>query len=197
MSDEEPDSPADDAGFADIVDELEEEAGFEWDDEELEADEEEQTRPVVSVRVGDDLFGFDGESIREIMSEQTPTPLPGAPEYIHGVIVVRRRVVGLLSLSDFLGLDSPHRQASPGEAGDRQMSTERIVVAETAHYAVGIRVDEITGLDQWPESRFDTALLPDNLHDRTRHYARGAHRREQGLCVYLDLDALLDDAAVQ
>lgn len=197
MAHETDDNPRDNPGFEDLVEELEEDSSFEWDDEQMEPDDPEQTRPVVCVRVGDDLFALPGESVREIRGGTETTPMPGAPAHIEGVTVVHRRVLGLMSLADFLGIEP---DAQPEDTDDDPLtdhvSTDRVLVVETPHYAVGVRVDEVVGLDDWPESRLDPDTLPENIRDSTHRYARGARRQEGTLCVYLDVDALLDDAAV-
>lgn len=193
------DTPDDTAGFDDIVDDLDDPA-FDWDDEQLEADDDVETRPVVTFRIGTDLFAVPGDSVREIMGSTDATPLPGAPSHVEGVIVVRRRVVGVLVLGDFLNLDTDEPTRPVGDAPDgglEEVSTDRTLVVETPHYTVGIRVDEITGLGEWPESAIDPETLPDNLRDTTRRYARGARQQEGTLCVFLDLASLLDDAAVR
>ena len=191
------DNPKDNAGFDDILEGLDDETSFAWDDEELEPDDEVETVPVVCVRIGDDLFGLPGDTVREIMDATDATPLPGAPEHIDGVAVVRRQVLGILSFRRFLGIDAPQRsdEPQPGESVYDQMSTQRTLLVQTDHYAVGIHVDEVTGLEQWPASSIDVEKMPDNIHDGTRRYASGARRREQGLCIYLNVEKLLDDAA--
>lgn len=198
MTDNESEAPSDPQGFGDILDELDDDTSFEWDDDDLEPEEEEETVPVVCIRLDDDLFALPGESVREIMNTLEATALPGAPDHIEGVAVVRRQVLGLLSLRRFLSLNDHSTRDSDdadAESSDGGVSTDRTLLVETDHYALGIQVDEVTGLEEWPASSIDTDRLPDNMHDHTRRYAAGAHRIGGGLCIYLDVDQLLDDAA--
>lgn len=185
--------------FDDLVDELGGETSFDWDEGDVEPDDEEQTRPVVSFRIGSDLFALPSTDVREIVGSTEITDLPGAPAHIEGITVVRRQVVGLLSLGTFLGLDATASAPMPDEQGDddAQISTERTLIVETVHYTVGLRVDEVTGLSEWPESCLDPSTLPDNIHQTTDRYARGAREYGDTLCVFLDLESLLDDAAIQ
>ncbi len=196
MSDEETDNPAQSSSFDDLLDDVQD-ASFDWDDEELEAEEEEQTRPVVCFRIGRDLFAIAGDSVREISGSTEITELPGAPAHIEGITVLRRQVVGLLSLRNYLNLDAD-RASDAGEAdGFDSVSTDRTLIVETAHYTVGIYVDEVTGLDEWPESYLDPQTLPETIRDETRRYARGARQQQGTMCVFLDLETLLDDASIQ
>lgn len=201
MSDDQSQSPEEKPGFDDILDDFDEDSSFEWDDEELEADDaDEQTRPVVCFRIDTDLFAVPGDSVREIMGSTKRTELPGAPPHIRGITVVRRQVIGLLSLRVFLDLGTAPVEADvdgEGPQADEAVSTERTLIVETPHHTVGIRVDEVTGLDEWPESLIDPETLPDNMRSPTRQYARGVRRQAGTLCAFLDLESILDDAAVQ
>ena len=187
MTDDQRPSPKSHHDFDDLLEEIDSEASFAWD-EELDADdEEEEGRPVVCFRIGQELFAVAGDAVREIVSSTEITALPGAPPHVRGVTVVRRQVVGLLSLRTFLELDDSPDNRTP----------RRTLIVDTAHYTVGLRVDEVTGLEHWPESRLDPSTLPDNLRPSTRRYARGTHIQGDEVCLYLDLETLLDDAAVQ
>lgn len=189
----------DSAGFGDLLDEVDESSAFDWDEPDVE-DEPEKTRPVVSFRVGDDRFAVHGETVREIIGSTERTLLPGAPAHINGITVVRRQVVGLLSLRRFLGLGPSTRKIhapDDDESSGDQTDSSRTVIVETAHFTIGLCVDEVMGLDEWPESKLDPDTLPENIRDKTHRYARGARRAGDDLCVYLDVESLLDDAAVQ
>lgn len=171
--------------FKELLAESDGVTSFVWDDEELLA-EEEVTRAVVSFRLGDDRFSVAGELVREILGEQEVTFLPGAPGHIRGITILRRQVVALLSLREFLNL--------PGE---ENLAGMRTIIVETPHFMVGLLVDEVTGLGDWPESAIDPDQLPDNLRASTARYARGAHFFASSLHIFLDLHTLLEDAALQ
>lgn len=189
-------------GFDDLLADMGEASDFDWEEEEVE-DDDEQTRPVVSFRLGGDYFAVPGDAVREIVGSVDVTPLPGAPPHIDGITVVHRQIVGLLSLHRFLDVLPTTEEVDSGASGDDDTGlpgdadTRRTLIVDTAHYTVGLRVDEVTGLDEWPESLLDATTIPQNMRDTTRRYARGARRLDDGLCVYLDVESLLDDAAVQ
>lgn len=192
MAEDEPPEPSVPHDFDDLIDELGGNSSFVWDQEELESQPEDVTRPVVTFRIGDDRFAIPGKAVREIVGSTEMTQLPGTPPHIRGITVVRRQVVGLLSLRTFLEIGE-----DPSEPSNADESTERTLIVETAHYTVGLIVDEVTGLDEWPDSLIDPDTVPDNLRLSTRRYARGARTQDGGLCIYLDLEPLLDAAAVQ
>ncbi len=200
MTDDEESVPGTSHGFDDLVEELGAKSSFVWDEEETDTKEEEQTRPVVIFRVGTDLFAIPGDAVREVIGVSEATQLPGAPAHIQGITVVRRQVVGLLSLRSFLDIDDDAPLTGIGQSRsseDDAQSTKRTLIVETAHYTVGLSVDEVTGLEEWPESLLDPETVPDNLRHATGRYARGARSQDDDLCIFLDLESLLDDAAVQ
>lgn len=176
-----PNKPSD---FADLFADLGEDSSLSWADEALEADGHEKTRPVVCFRIGDDHFALPADLVREILGQAKPTALPGAPSYIEGILIVRRQVVALLSLRRFLELDD-------------QGIASRVLIVESAHFTVGILVDEVIGLNDWPESALDPQRLPENAHHQLRRFARGAHAFGEDHFLFLNIEALLDAAAVQ
>src|SRR5690554_2504972 len=186
MARDDANNPAD---FSDLVDQAEGLDPFAWDDLQDQIVDEAVTVPVVCFRCGDDDFAIDGQSLREIVGQLETTPLPGAPGHIRGIAVLRRQVIGVLDLSDFL--DS----ARSGSA--LSASTRRTLIVETPHYTVGLDVDEVTSLDEWPEHLLREDSLPTTIKGTTRRYAIGAHPLGEELCVLLDIGRLLDDAAVR
>ena len=178
MSDEEGEH-----GFWDLVSEVSEASSFAWEEEEAE---EEGGLTVLSFRVGEDLYCVEGSAVREVLGEAVMTTLPGAPEYLPGITMLRRQAVGLLALERFL---------ERGDGEERDWGQARILVVETAHYVVGLLVDEVTGLETWPERALGT--LPENLNARTRRFARGGREVGESLRVLLDLEELLDEAALR
>lgn len=163
----------------------EEEEEFDWEAEEAEAEEE--TVTVLRFSVGDRLFAVRGETVREITSDLEVTPVPGAPKHVRGVGVIRRRVVGVLNLYEWLD--------PVAERGD--VDTHRIIVLEADPFVVGIEATDVSGIDEWPESSLDRSAIPETIGARTRRYALGVQLVEDDAIVLLDAPRLLQDAAVQ
>lgn len=177
---------ADDNQGFDIL--LEGDAGseaFDWEDE-PEAVELEQTVDVLRFAIGDQQFAVGGEYVREIVAEQKLTPVPGAPQHVRGVCVLRRQVVGVISLAEWL---DPVREQEAGP-------TARIIIIEADPYQVGIEATEVRGLETWPAGEFDRSQIPDSINARTRRYALGVRMHGGQAVVLLDVARLIDDAAV-
>lgn len=169
--------------FTDLFAGLGEDSSLSWSDEAFEAVEDVRTRPVISFRVGEDHFAIAADLVREIRSRDKSTALPGAPPYIEGILIVRRQVVALLSLHQFLELQG-------------QRAASRVLIIESAHFTVGILVDEVIGLEGWPESALNPENLPENIRPQTGRFARGAHAFGDRHSIFLNMETLLDAAAI-
>ncbi len=161
--------------------------GFDWDEEASEADGSQETVSVLRFRVGDSGFAVPTEYVREIISDLTITPVPGAPKHVRGVAVLRRQVLGVLDLHQWLDPVAVRERADSG----------RIVIVEVGPYTVGIEASEVTGMDEWPAQVLDRSRIPESINSRTRRYAAGIRLSEQEAIVLLNVPKLLDDAAVQ
>ncbi len=161
--------------------------GFDWDADPSEADVSEETVSVLRFRVGDRRFAVPTEYVREIVSELEVTPVPGAPKHVRGVSVLRRQVIGVLNLYQWL---DPVAEVDV-------VDSNRVVIVEAGPYTVGIETTEVTGMDDWPEQVLDRSRIPESINTRTRRYAAGIRLSEAEACVLLDVPKLLDDAAVQ
>jgi purine-binding chemotaxis protein CheW len=174
-------------GFDGLIDAASANDGFDWEEESSEADGSAATVSVLRFTVGDREFAVPTEYVREIVSELSVTPVPGAPKHVRGVGVLRRQVVGVLNLYQWL---------DPVAERD-EIDTSRVIIVEAGSYMVGIETTEVTGMDEWPEQVLDTSRIPESINTRTRRYAAGMRLNDDEAIILLDVPKLLDDAAVQ
>ncbi len=88
-----------------------------------------------NVEVAGRSYALDVTQLREIVRWQAPTPLPGAPALIEGVIDLRGVIVPVIDLGRALGVD-------PVRPGARA----RIAVAELDGLVIGLAVDAAVGV---------------------------------------------------
>jgi purine-binding chemotaxis protein CheW len=174
-------------GFDGLIDAASTDDGFDWEEEASEVDDSQSAVSVLCFAVGDRQFAVPTEYVREIVSEIDVTPVPGAPKHVRGVGVLRRQVIGVLNLYQWL---------DPVAERD-EIDTSRVVIVETGPYMVGIETTEVTGMDEWPEQVLDRSRIPESINARTRRYAAGMRLSGDEATVLLDVPKLLDDAAVQ
>jgi len=90
-------------------------------------------RQLVVFRLAQDTYGFDIDSVREIIRMQEITRVPNAPDNIEGVINLRGRICPVMDLRQRLGVSLS--DATPDS---------RIVVVEIGGDDVGMIVDAVT-----------------------------------------------------
>ena len=85
---------------------------------------------VLLTAVGDNLIAIDVKQVSHVIRKPMVTPLPGAPDFIEGVLVYRNHVVPVVMLQKRLELESA---GSPG----------RVFLVELDDMLLGLRVDRI------------------------------------------------------
>ncbi len=84
----------------------------------------------VTFRLENETYGINVMQVQEVLRVTEIAPVPGAPDYVLGIINLRGNVVTVIDTRRRLGL--PSRE--PDEA-------TRIVIIETGKHVVGIMVD--------------------------------------------------------
>lgn len=178
MSDE-----GDDAGWdLDVPGADSEAESFDWG----EPSEAAGTGPdVIRWSVGDRLFAIEAEFVDEVISPLPVTDVPRLPDHILGVALRRRRVVGVVDVAKLLTID-------PSRSTDRG----RLLVTTVADLNAALLVDEVTGLELWPEDSESEKLL-EEVEPGVREFAVGARWAPGGVVVLLDVAHLLDAASVR
>ena len=144
--------------------------------------------------VGDGLYAAQVSFIREIVPDQEKIPLPGAPDYIPGVIHIRSEVVKVIDIRRIIPLGS-------------EGAKKKIIVFVPQNEAAtrfGMLVDEVYGIMDVPDhvvshlDHTDTKIqnnfmlgflktsLQDFLHQNGRQYAQGTDD-----LVWIDFEDLI------
>jgi purine-binding chemotaxis protein CheW len=91
------------------------------------------TRQLIDFLVGDDHFGLDILSVREVIRLAAVTALPRAPTAVKGVINLRGKVIPLVDLREKFGL--------PARAWD---DATRVIIVDVREKAAGLIVDGVS-----------------------------------------------------
>lgn len=146
------------------------------------------TPPPADSRRGEWLrFILDGQSyalnvlqVQEILCFDDVTPVPGAPDYVLGVINVRGNIVTIVDASKRIGLTR--------EAGDR---IEWIVILDADGEHVGLLVDEVLEVNNVDESRIEQAP------SSSPNAVNGIMVNEGDMTVLLDAATMLGQTTVE
>ena len=95
------------------------------------ANSERQIR-LMTFRVGNDLFVLDIMTIRQIIAYPGTTPVPKAPDFVEGIIVLRNEVVPVVDLRQRLRPELPPAERTP-----------LVLILDSSAGTIGFKVDEV------------------------------------------------------
>ncbi|MBS0625449.1 MAG: chemotaxis protein CheW [Verrucomicrobia bacterium] len=136
------------------------------------------TLEVLAFRIGNQDFGIDVVSVREIRGWTPATPLPHAPEFLRGVINLRGIVLPIVDLAVRLGF--PAAEPTVRHA---------IVVTQLDAQVLGLLVDGVSDI-----LTIDLAKVqptPDLASDIAKSYVRGVIPIDGRMISLLSLGAIL------
>ena len=134
----------------------------------------------VTFRLANETYGINVMQVQEVLRVTEIAPVPGAPDYVLGILNLRGNVVTVIDTRRRLGL--PSRE--PDEA-------TRIVIIETDRHVVGIMVDAVAEVVDLQSSEIDTA--PSVGSEESARYIQGVANHADNLLILVDLNKLLTD----
>ena len=129
--------------------------------------------------VGEQVYGSDIATVREIIPQRHATRLPGAPAYVTGLINLRGTIVTVLDLGRRL------------ERTEGARSDGSVILCEVGTKVVGIAVDEVMDVKALPAGGIEAASADEARGGIVRGMARLDTER---VVVLLDLIALARQA---
>ena len=124
-------------------------------------------------RVGTTVYGCEIEAVREILPYRHATRLPGAPDFVQGLINIRGTIVTVLDLGARL------------EPGREPVTEGSIILAEYGNRSVGVVVEEVMDVRVLTE---DEGALPP---EQAEGVVRGVGHADDTVVVLLDVHALI------
>jgi len=130
---------------------------------------------VLLFALGEQVYGCDIATVREIIPQRRPTRLPGAPEFVCGLINLRGTIVTVIDLGKRL-------ERSSGAKPDGSY-----IMIEVGNKLVGIAVDDVMDVRALTENEIEAATA-----DQTRGgVVRGMGRLgDERMVVLLDVITL-------
>jgi purine-binding chemotaxis protein CheW len=136
---------------------------------------------LVCFRVGRETYGVDIFVVREIVKAQEITSVPGASDYVLGIINLRGKIISVVDLAQRLGL---------GRSKIDRAS--RILVVDLDGFTVGFLVDAATEVLKLAPESIEAAPeeLKGSVHD---DYLEGVGKLKDRLVIILNPGSLLAD----
>lgn len=139
-----------------------------------------KTAHLVCFQMGKETFGVDIFAVREIVRVQEITKVPGAPEFVLGVINLRGRVISVVDLGQQLGLD--RTEVTP---------SSRILVIQLDGISVGFLVDAATSVIKVSADVIDSR--PEMIGGVKAEFLEGVAKLEGRLAILLNLRKVLSE----
>lgn len=137
----------------------------------------------VTFTLEDETYGINVMQVQEVLREVEVAPVPGAPNYVLGIINLRGNVVSVIDARTRFGLQ-------PKESDDMS----RIIVIEAQQQILGILVDSVAEVVDVDRDEIDTA--PNVGNAETSKYIDGVVSRDEKLLILVDLNKLLTETEI-
>jgi len=134
----------------------------------------------VTFRLAGETYGVNVMQVQEVLRYTEIAPVPGAPEYVLGIINLRGNVVTVIDTRNRFGLES-------GEITDNT----RVVIIETEGHVIGILVDSVAEVVYLRQSEIETA--PNVGNDESAKFIQGVCHKNDELLILIELNKLLTD----
>ncbi|MCP3671197.1 MAG: purine-binding chemotaxis protein CheW [Gammaproteobacteria bacterium] len=135
---------------------------------------------LVTFCLKDETYGINVMHVQEVLRVSEIAPVPGAPDYVLGIINLRGNVVTVIDTRSRFGLPV-------GDVTD----TSRIVIIESDKQVVGILVDAVAEVVELTENQIDSA--PNVGNEESSRYIQGIATMGSNLLIVVDLHKLLTD----
>ncbi len=134
----------------------------------------------VTFQLEEETYGINVMQVREVLRYTEIAPVPGAPDYVLGIINLRGNVVTVIDTRARFGL-------MEGEVTDNT----RIIVIESERQVIGILVDSVAEVVYLRSSEIDTT--PSVGTDESAKFIQGVSNRDGKLLILVDLNKLLSE----
>ncbi|MGF1680385.1 chemotaxis protein CheW [Photobacterium makurazakiensis] len=143
-------------------------------------DGNDQVLQWVTFQLEDETYGINVMQVREVLRYSEIAPVPGAPDYVLGIINLRGNVVTVIDTRSRFGL-------MQGEISDNT----RIVIIEAEKQVIGILVDSVAEVVYLRSSEIDST--PSVGTEESAKFIQGVSNRDGELLILVDLNKLLSD----
>jgi len=132
----------------------------------------------VTFRLADETYGINVMQVQEVLRVTEIAPVPGAPDYVLGIINLRGNVVTVLDTRKRFGL--------PTTVTD---DATRIVIIESGQNVVGVQVDSVAEVVELRRSEIE--MSPAVGNEESSKYIEGVASNNDELLILIDINKLL------
>jgi purine-binding chemotaxis protein CheW len=134
----------------------------------------------VTFRLSGETYGVNVMQVQEVLRYTEIAPVPGAPNYVLGIINLRGNVVTVLDTRNRFSLQD-------GEVTD----ATRIVIVEADEHVVGLLVDSVAEVVYLRQSEIENP--PNAGHEESARFIQGVCNKNDELLILVELEKILTD----
>ena len=133
----------------------------------------------VSFRLGEETYAVVASKVHEVLRVSEITPVPGAPDFILGIINLRGNVVTVM--------DARHAFELPKSEVTAQ---SRIIVVEVEDFSLGILVDRVAAVVDLDEQTIETA--PQTGQEAGSLFIQGVYNDDEQMLILVDFSRVME-----
>lgn len=134
----------------------------------------------VTFRLDDETYGINVMQVQEVLRYSEIAPVPGAPDYVLGIINLRGNVVTVIDTRQRFGLTSTD-----------VTDNTRIVIIEADKQVVGIMVDSVAEVVYLRQSEIETA--PNVGNEEAAKFIQGVCNKNGELLILVELEKMMSE----
>ena len=135
---------------------------------------------ILEFKVGNNYYGINVAKIREIISYQTPTPIPNADPRIEGIFMPRDEIISIIDLAEVMHLEKPEK-----------VSNDMYIVTNFNQLNTAFHVNGVLGIHRvsWSD-----IVKPDStINTAGEGMATGIIRIDDKLIIILDFEKIVSE----
>lgn len=134
----------------------------------------------VTFRLNGETYGVNVMQVQEVLRYSEIAPVPGAPNYVLGIINLRGNVVTVIDTRSRFALEG-------GEVTD----STRIVIVEADEHVVGLLVDSVAEVVYLRQSEIENP--PNAGSDESARFIQGVCNKNDELLILVELEKILTE----
>ena len=144
------------------------------------SEKKDETLQWVTFTLENEVYGINVLNVQEVQRYSEISPIPGAPNYVLGILNLRGNVITVI--------DTRTKFALP----DHNITDDsRILILESEDQVIGLLVDSVAEVVYLKNSEIDDA--PNVGNEESSRFIQGVSNKKDTLLVLLDSDKILSD----
>ncbi len=139
---------------------------------------QEQVLQWVTFHLDNETYGVNVMAVKEVLRYTQIAPVPGAPDYVLGIINIRGTVISVINTRRRFGLQD-----------QEPTDNTRIVIIEVGKHVVGIMVDSVAEVVYLRQSEIETS--PTVGKDDGARFIQGVCNKNDELLILVEFEKLL------